>query len=219
MWRYLSQIVSEENYISMNLHGLFLTLWYKYRLRVLGVPDWCKAMYCAELYNLYSPLNNAGSIQPGMVRRALHVRRIGLMIKVEQSHYRPGQALRLPGGWGFQISRQQEIFLVLISVRGWVRKIPVTTSEIEPATFRPVAQCLNQLHHRVPPGLEIYVFKILNTKPNWKNQTEIPGVDEKITLYRTETSKFKDMNAFQRGQDWTQTPAAVMNAVISFRIL
>ena len=57
------------------------------------------------------------------------------LILIKQTRYRPGQAQRLPWGWGFQISRQsaneggkvvspthrpplpQEIFLVLISVR------------------------------------------------------------------------------------------------------
>jgi hypothetical protein len=96
------------------------------------------------------------------------------LIKVNKSHYRPWQARRVLGGWGYQILRNRhmkvgrlsalrtsrfynkEIFLLLISFRGWadpraiVRpeelfqwKIPVTASGIDSTTCRFAEQCLN----------------------------------------------------------------------------
>ena len=86
------------------------------------------------------------------------------------TRYRPGQALRVPGGWGSQISRQSAYgggkvvspmhWLPLppprkyswysFQFRGWVNPRAIVWPEgflgIEPATFRSVAQYLNQLH-------------------------------------------------------------------------
>ena len=74
----------------------------------------------------------------------------------------------------------QEIFLVLISVRSWVnsrvivwpeglcqRKILMTPSTIDPATFGLLVQCLNQLHHCVKTSFTWWVW----IKPRFPGQS------------------------------------------------
>jgi hypothetical protein len=91
-----------------------------------------------------------------------------IVLKVKQSHYRPGQALRVPGGWGSQILRQsahesgkvvshthrplypKEILLLHIFVRGIE-----SVRGIEFVTFRLVEKCLHQLCHHVPQVSEL----------------------------------------------------------------
>jgi hypothetical protein len=77
----------------------------------------------------------------------------------------------------------QEIFLVLISDRSWIDcsvivrqeglcqwNIPMTPSGVEPATFRLLAQCLNQLRHRIRKcskmKLNSFDWQLYNSPPS-----------------------------------------------------
>jgi hypothetical protein len=110
-----------------------------------------------------------------------------LMWRVKQSHYRPGQTLRVPVRWGSQILRLSaheggkvvspthrpplppwdipgtHLCFSLSHPRSIVRpeglcqwKISVTPSEIDPATFRFVAKCLNHCASACLPNRNEY---------------------------------------------------------------
>ena len=133
--------------------------------------------------------------------------------KIKQSHYRPGQVQRVPGGWSSQISRQssresgkvvspthrspltQEIFLVLISVRGWVNPRAIVRPEglsmknssdtigNRTRDLPTLAQCLNQLRYRVLPlcyTYFAYLIHVLSSRCHRMTSSQLQGDFSKL---------------------------------------
>jgi hypothetical protein len=109
---------------------------------------------------------------------------------------------------------QPGIFLVLISVRGWVDSKTIMRLEglgklqnaiklgTEPATLRFVAQCFNQLRYRVPPNL---TFGRLNNISRGIHQS-VPILTKSRNLFKTNIQSFRVPAAASETLRFTSVP-------------
>jgi len=147
---------------SWHLHPLTMThtfwFWYNY----VKKPD------AQLILSIFRQLQHVSGVSKPIIRRYNRMY-TAFGKKIKQSHYRPGQALRVPGVWGSQISTQsaheggkvvspthqpplpQETFLVLISVRGWVDSR---------AIVRPEGLC-QWKNPMTPSGIEPATFRLV----------------------------------------------------------